>query len=85
VFDQRAHAPTRPAAVDLPSGYPVVAPGSGDSVRWRRCRVQRSGERSGSTWAPPQFSSRPSYSAAVVSPEVTDYANFGISREQICV
>jgi hypothetical protein len=34
---------------------PVVAPWSGDSVRWRRCRVQRSGSRSGSTLAPPQF------------------------------
>jgi len=52
VVDQRPHTP---AAVDLLSGYPIVAPGSGDSVRWRRCRVQRSGERSGSTIAPPQF------------------------------
>jgi len=52
VVDQRPHAP---AAVDLLSGFPVVVPGSGGSVRWRRCRVQRSGGRSGSTMAPPQF------------------------------
>jgi len=52
VVDQRPHAP---AAVDLLSGFPVVVPGSGGSVRWRRCRVQRSGGWSGSTLAPPQF------------------------------
>ena len=52
VVDQRPHAP---AAVDLLSGFPVVVPGSGGSVRWRSCRVQRSGGRSGSTLAPPQF------------------------------
>jgi len=48
VVDQRPHAP---AAVDLLSGFPVVVPGSGGSVSWRRCRVQRSGGRSGSTMA----------------------------------
>jgi len=46
MVDQRLHTP---AAVDLLSGYRVVAPRSGDSVRSRRCPVQRSGGRSGST------------------------------------